>query len=720
MSFIGRLAKSIGVEWFAKDNKTFFSSWDQYGYNNDPVWEIGGVEGTAQAVSSLELRFVDPKTKVVIENPNSEQKKWIDSINNPGQLLTRRQLLEMTSMLFDIEGICYWALLDEFGRPVSTVLDAPKNIIAYGPSQITPVYSPYNPDIVSYYMLQTGTGSISMLPFQVIRFWKTNPRSYRDGLRIKDKLGSTIELDNYARGVNKSFFRNGGRPAGTITTSSRVDDEQFKKFVNEVKEKYEGYSNTGKIMGLPYPYNFTPNSLHKDMDFQKLHEMTRDEFFGATRYPKHFMGVNDNINYATAEVLDRVFWMQVVKPKVSIFADVINARLLNDLGLEMEFNFDKVPIIAKDELLVKKEKARIAVYLLKCGYSLNEVNAKLGMGMDEIKEAWANTPHDPSISDGPKPDAEPVSVTVEESKVVKEETHNSPFEKMKASIQNSLKHLLTKEVNKYEHMDLLNAAINGDENSQKAYCDVVEAKTVDPVVDQMDKVITSYFRRLEKSQVDRIKAYAVDHGKAFTRAPEDQNNLDDIERDVEQMLFNVQKWNGILIDDTKSLHLKTYKLSIGLVKDELGGFKLFQDTDNAAAFASSQITSKITRVNDTVRNRLRDLVTNALKNGDTSAQIVNAVQDDFGYSLSRSNLIARQELGNASSKARWDAMSVELEKKIWLDSGDNHVRETHKKYAKLKAKEMDYEYAPGLKFPHDFDAEAAEVMGCRCVIAKGE
>jgi hypothetical protein len=56
-------------------------------------------------------------------------------------------------------------------------------------------------------------------------------------------------------------------------------------------------------------------------------------------------------------------------------------------------------------------------------------------------------------------------------------------------------------------------------------------------------------------------------------------------------------------------------------------------------------------------------------------------------------------------------------KKFWMTSGLPDVRDSHKYYESLGSVPMDYEYAPGLKFPGDPDCkDPNEVDDCRCTI----
>ena len=71
---------------------------------------------------------------------------------------------------------------------------------------------------------------------------------------------------------------------------------------------------------------------------------------------------------------------------------------------------------------------------------------------------------------------------------------------------------------------------------------------------------------------------------------------------------------------------------------------------------------------------------------------------------------------NANRQNFEGALSTGLRlKKVWLTSGYPDVRESHRYYEQLGPVPMDYEYAPGLKYPGDPNCKyPKETEGCRC------
>lgn len=85
----------------------------------------------------------------------------------------------------------------------------------------------------------------------------------------------------------------------------------------------------------------------------------------------------------------------------------------------------------------------------------------------------------------------------------------------------------------------------------------------------------------------------------------------------------------------------------------------------------------------------------------------------------RSVVIARTETVGALNTADYTAaVATDVFRfKEWLDQRDGRVRDTHQQYAGLGPLDIHKEYAPGLLFPGDQRAEAAEIIQCRCTLA---
>lgn len=710
--FIGNMVRTIMTPSQWVKGFSFFGS----GMNAtvfDSVWAISGIEDKAQTLSSLPILFVGSDGKE-IEVMSQEQKMWAYVLRNPDGMILGRQLWELTTMLYEIDGLAYWVLFSEFNQPIQNPLDIPTRIICFGQKSISPVFDSNDPTRMLGYMLTDGGVSQMLKPYQVVRFWKVNPVSYRDGLSMNDKVGLTIKLDKAARRTNANFFVNGARPSGFLKQVQATSESEAEKFAKDFRDRFASPDNAGKIPLIPKQFDFTPTDGVKDMDFVNLHKSNRDEIIAANRSPKHHLGINDDLNYATAEITDRVFYLNVIQPMATTFQDIVNGRLLLGTGMRIYFSFENIPQIQIEKLRVdeqriknKRELMRVASYLWKLGYPQNWINAYLELDLPEIKAPWANVPHDPSELDS----KEQPSTS---------ENNNEKF------LQNDVKMLNAIEVpvdfssvkSFFLDRTILDSVAAEDLDAMDLFCKNVESESIGKVIPQFAKVMDSYFDRLETSQIKRIEAFL--NGESYANKAEGEENQI-TPQNVESVLFSRQKWDAILMTDTEALYAKAYKNSIEVLKDEMGGFKTFIQTDVEAIEAARKLQINVVGINERLRKNIRTSIVSAIEAGGGRAEIIEAVGNQFKASHARVSAIARTETGIAMNGARYDAMKVEVEKKQWVSAKDSNVRETHRQYTKKGSVEMDFEYTNGLRHPQDPDCpEAGEIVNCRCVLVAGK
>jgi uncharacterized protein with gpF-like domain len=128
------------------------------------------------------------------------------------------------------------------------------------------------------------------------------------------------------------------------------------------------------------------------------------------------------------------------------------------------------------------------------------------------------------------------------------------------------------------------------------------------------------------------------------------------------------------------------------------------------------------QVSDTIRRDVKTTLTGILEAepGASVQHLAKALRDGvdhvFQDAFSRTTTIARTELSNVLSGYRNGIMAANGVKRIqWVTSGDSHVRASHEE---LDGKVTDMGTAfegSRLRYPHDPDGAAEDVINCRCV-----
>lgn len=146
----------------------------------------------------------------------------------------------------------------------------------------------------------------------------------------------------------------------------------------------------------------------------------------------------------------------------------------------------------------------------------------------------------------------------------------------------------------------------------------------------------------------------------------------------------------------------------------------------AIAWAEGRAAAQVTRINETTRERMNTLLTNAVRDGKgwkKTAKEIEAMFEDFaGPPLfpskkftSRSQAVAAYEIGDSYEAGQWMAAdSLEgagwkMQKK-WLNAGDSSVRPAH------RANARDEWIAKGKEFSGDGAVRPPTDPGCRCTL----
>lgn len=125
---------------------------------------------------------------------------------------------------------------------------------------------------------------------------------------------------------------------------------------------------------------------------------------------------------------------------------------------------------------------------------------------------------------------------------------------------------------------------------------------------------------------------------------------------------------------------------------------------------------KITGITKTTKARIRATLEQAIAAGKTDAQIAKILSKKFDRWIGgRAKVIAHNEVAQASNFASWEAMrQAEIERKQWLATNDERVRDTH---AKLdgEVRDTDEPFSSGAMYPGGH-GKPEEDIGCRCAV----
>lgn len=233
-------------------------------------------------------------------------------------------------------------------------------------------------------------------------------------------------------------------------------------------------------------------------------------------------------------------------------------------------------------------------------------------------------------------------------------------------------------------------------------------------------------RELERVWEPRFEAILTKAGQRACRALQESGNAEAAQRTVGSAL--IPPLRKAMEDCT----LETERIFLGRLKDSTS-FKADdedwqvrdpRDVPEMLSWNATTLGSKITKIDEATRQRIRQLVDRGIREGASITQMVDRLAQDFAFSRFRSYLIARTEIISASNAATHFGVGGNFPKtavlKDWLATGDRRTRPTHLK-AGMTQKSIPFRkpFQVGgseLMFPGDgsLGAPPREIIQCRC------
>lgn len=269
-----------------------------------------------------------------------------------------------------------------------------------------------------------------------------------------------------------------------------------------------------------------------------------------------------------------------------------------------------------------------------------------------------------------------------------------------------------------------------------------EKRLLKPNDDAIQRATEKFLRKYEAAQMKRIADVALKgksaRGMAGTEivkwlgapvkeALERRTKELEIPADLLDALnLNAKEWEAKFAALVDGPIARAYSLSASDAAQTIGG-EVFLDVNDprVAQLLSRQQIQLVEGVNSTLAKQVREALARALASDSVTAsnlqealaeiipELDEHLEGVFGSKEARALAIARTESARAANAVRFEHMTAnEITSHEWVDSGDDHVRESHAIDGEQVA--IGGTFSNGLKYPHDESAPAGEVVNCRC------
>ena len=497
-----------------------------------------------------------------------------------------------------------------------------------------------------------------------------NPDSFVEGVSPTDVLKNEIDIAWDSLIFNKTFFEHGGTMSTAFIYEKPMGPEAKKRLEAELKKQYSGSSNAFKLL-IMEGGNDVKNIAHShtEMEFTEQFKLMREEMLGVFRVPKSMFSITDDLNYATSREQSRIFWEDTLLPCIQKVLEAHSYQCLNDYDKTIYLDADYSGIPAFKEAVYKRIESLDR--LLNANIPLNDAVKKLDLGFPEYP--WGDVPYVsfnlvPITSIGMEPENKPN----EEKSLIPEDIIKKLFPEKK--IDKSVR------TNKWKLFDKLNTLISK----------------------RFKYALSSYFYY----QTTRILKNIDENNKNFTK--EDKTHYINL----------TMEWNEedeILMRKVETIFRAAVMAGVNYAESfDLQASNLF-DADIEMRATTASLTQRITRINDTTKDKINSIIESWIEEGKTLTEIKDLIKEQRNVMKSRAQMIAQTETTSAMNSGSMKYYELSgVEKKEWLSVQDEFVRDQHQidgEVVKAGSK-----FSNGLMFPGDPSGTPDNIINCRCTL----
>jgi HK97 family phage portal protein len=370
---IKAIPQAVVPDWVTRNPQ--WSTWDaktaiKEGYKGNP-WVYACVKIRADSVASVPLIVEQLKGETWEIVPNNHPLQKL--LDKPNSGIDSGEVKRLLVTHLDLAGNAYllktrisnnrigelWSLFPQYMRPI-----------------------PSREMLIGSYEYMPDNGLRQIIPAEdIVHVSYASPDSLFFGMSPLEACGKSVDVDNKAAEWQKINMSNRGVPDGVFMFDDLTPD-QFEQVSKKVKEKHANNSrepwtvSKGKYQQMAY----TP--LEADFSNTRLHALRQIcAVFGV---PVDMIAGQGDANLASSQTVRKSFWEDTISPLCEQIAKGLTMALAKDYGdnLRIRFDLSSVPAMQTNtgEKLLNAEK------LIRLGYTLNEINQHLELGLDDAGE----------------------------------------------------------------------------------------------------------------------------------------------------------------------------------------------------------------------------------------------------------------------------------------------------------------------------------------------
>ena len=348
-------------------------------------WIYAAISFKAEALSTLRLRLYSKDSDMEF-SPEGEvdNHTFIDILRKPNPLMTWVDLIQMSAIHQNLTGEWDWAITrDGIGRPVELWPVFPQNLKV--------LTSETDPDIIRAFVYQRNGESVIFKQDEIIRDLLPSPNSLFYGYSPLEAAAFATDQLTAMNRHRIATFENRAIPAGVLWYKGYATDEELEAAYYQwarFHKSGKGAQEARVAILQKDSYEWQPIELgQREMDYLASNNVTRDEICAIFKVPRSLLGLSEDSNNSSSLSDMRKFQENTLRPMAVRLENVINLKLLPELG------FDEVHVKFDDPVQAdREEEMRLRESNLRTGVTtINEERKKLG----KLPVDWGDRPYLP-------------------------------------------------------------------------------------------------------------------------------------------------------------------------------------------------------------------------------------------------------------------------------------------------------------------------------------
>lgn len=490
------------------------------------------------------------------------------------------------------------------------------------------------------------------------------------GLSPIEVVKEEVFTDEKSREYNTKFFENFGKVGGVLfDEKGQITSTDMQTLVNNFNAHHQGSDKAHKTLGLPTGIKYQELAqTMKEMQFLESRKDIRDRILSILGIHKSVFGVTDQVDRAVADTALRQLWIHTLQPNSRRIQEKFNQQLFKRYFPAYRCKFDYNAVVELQEN--KKDILERAKIYQSLGYTINEVNEMLDLGMDEITDPIGDMRF------------VPVTLMPMDDLLIGEEESTKIISNTDDKLEN-----LAKFLDKEDKIDKSRASYVRKYNIlRRASEKKIAGKMGKYFSNQLGRVLNVIKEKKAITKINEIEILAVI-----------KNLINDEKNVLSTTLTPVFRE---VSEKSSELALSTIGLTTKPVVDEV---------------VIGNMVNKIVNINNYTYKLIRNQVKESVLEGETINQLSKRITKVYKFNSARSRTIARTEAGaliNRTTNAIYQDNRDIVKKKQWIGG----TRESHAAI-NGQIKLFNDPFDNGLMYPHDPAGPAGEVINCTCCMA---